>query len=105
MIATEVELADRFLSRMVGLLNRASLKPNEALMITRCQSIHMFFMRFAIDVIFVDSRDCVVGLVKHIKPFQLSPIFPKASYAIELPTNSIASSNTCLGDQLIILKY
>lgn len=97
-LASKVKIADTFSSRLIGLLNRSVLLEGEALVITRCQSIHMFFMRFAIDVVFVDAENKVVGLVKNIKPFQLSPIFFKATSAIELPSGSIDKTKTSLGD-------
>jgi hypothetical protein len=58
----------------------------------------MFFMRFPIDVIFVDKNNRVVGLVAAIQPYRLSPIFWKASYAIELKTGAIQASLTGVGD-------
>ncbi len=87
---------------MTGLLKHSSLEKGEALIITRCNSIHMLFMKFSIDVIFVDKKDSVVGVVKEIKPFRLSPIFFKASYAIELPAGFIEKSRTARGDKLEI---
>ncbi|MBN1870022.1 MAG: DUF192 domain-containing protein [Candidatus Omnitrophica bacterium] len=100
LIARNGRLADTFFSRMIGLLNRPCLPKDEALIITCCQSIHMFFMRFAIDAIFVDKKDCVVGIVKSIKPFRLSPIFFKASYVIEVPEGAIVQSETSIGDKI-----
>ena len=97
-------MADRFVERMVGLLGRTTLLPGEALVITRCQQIHMFFMRFAIDVIFVDRNDKVVGLVERIRPFTMSRIFWQANRAIELPTGRISQTHTALGDQLDFLS-
>jgi len=97
-IAGEAVVADSFLSRMVGLLDRRNLKEGEALIITRCRSIHMFFMKFSIDAIFVDNKDVVVGTVENIRPFCLSPFFWKASYVIELPAGVIMKSRTSLGD-------
>lgn len=94
--------ADTFFTRMTGLLNRHSLNENEGLLITQCRSIHMLFMRFAIDVVFVDRNHVVVGLVKNIKPFQLSPIFWRASYAVELPSGSIDRQHIDLGDILAV---
>lgn len=86
---------------MVGLLSKKDLKKDEALVISRCQSIHMFFMRFAIDVIFADRNCKVVGIVRNIRPFQLSPIFFKSFFAIELRPGTIEETKTSLGDQLI----
>jgi uncharacterized membrane protein (UPF0127 family) len=98
-------MADTFLSRLIGLLSRTSLPSGEGLLITRCQSIHMFFMRFAIDAVFVDNTHKVVGIVKNIKPFQLSPVFFKSSFVVELPIGTISASQTLPGDQLEIPGY
>ncbi|OGX27812.1 MAG: hypothetical protein A2705_04470 [Omnitrophica WOR_2 bacterium RIFCSPHIGHO2_01_FULL_52_10] len=99
-IAQNARLADTFGARMKGLLGRVELRAGEALVITKCQSIHMFFMRFAIDAIFVDGNNRVVGLVEGIKPFRLSPIFFRAKYVIELKPGTIAAAKTSLHDQL-----
>ncbi|MBZ0167031.1 MAG: DUF192 domain-containing protein [Candidatus Omnitrophica bacterium] len=101
-IAEKAVLADSFLSRMVGLLKHRKLEQGEGLIITRCNSIHMFFMRFAIDVIFVDKKDVVVGIVKNILPNRLSKIYWKAVNAIEVPVGVIEVSKTEVGDQLIL---
>ena len=100
LLAENALLADSFLTRMRGLLGRASLPAGEGLIITGSQSIHMMFMRFPIDVIFIDGSKRVVGLVEHIKPFQFSPVFWKSVSAIELPVDAIKNSRTRLGDQL-----
>lgn len=101
-IAQKGTVADTFLPRMTGLLNKKSLRVDEALIITKCQSIHMFFMRFSIDVIFVDKNNCVVGLVERIKPFRLSPIFPRSNYAIEVSEGTIVQTKTSIGDKIEI---
>ena len=99
-IADAARVADTWCSRMVGLLGKKNLPAVEALVITRCRSIHMFFMCFAIDVIFVDKSDRVVGLVENIQPFRLSPIFLSSSRAVELPAGTIAATRTSRGDHL-----
>lgn len=91
-------LADSFLSRMKGLLGRKVLLSDEGLIITRCQSIHMVFMKFPIDAIFVNKDRVVVGLVRNIQPFQFSRMFWNASSVIELPVGSIDRSRTELRD-------
>ncbi len=101
-IAEKADLADTAVSRLVGLLNRTSIESQEALIITQCRSIHMFFMRFSIDVIFVNKRNVVVGVVRNIKPFRMSPYYITAQKAIELPVGVIDSSRTAKGDQLFL---
>ena len=99
-IASRVKVTQNSWQRMKGLLGTRNFPQGDALVITHCQSIHMFFMQFSIDVIFCDRKNKVVGLCPEVKPFCLSPIFFKASYAIELPSGSIASSQTQIGDHL-----
>ncbi|MDP8265712.1 MAG: DUF192 domain-containing protein [Candidatus Aceula meridiana] len=94
--------ADGFFARAKGLLGKKNLDKGEALVISHCQSIHMFFMQFAIDAVFVSRDNVVVGLCKNIKPFRLSPIFLKASFAIELPSGVVNSTQTHLGDKISI---
>ena len=101
-IAERASRADTVLSRMAGLLGRDSIASDEALIITRCKSIHMFFMRFSIGVIFVDKDNRVVGTLPAIRPFRLSPTFFKASYAIELAAGAVERSHTCVGDTIVI---
>jgi uncharacterized membrane protein (UPF0127 family) len=99
-LAKKVLRADTALSRMTGLLNRKDFLDGEALVISRCNSIHMFFMRFPIDAAFIDKNKKIVGLVKRIKPFQLSPIFFNADSVVELPAGTLERAQTSVGDQL-----
>ena len=97
-IAQYAGKADTFLSRLTGLLGKDNLKPGQGLVIGRCNSIHMFFMKFPIDAIFVGRENRVVGLVENIKPFQVSPIFWQGNFVIEVGVGVIKNSNTALGD-------
>jgi hypothetical protein len=99
-IASHVKTAKDPWDRMKGLLGAKDFAQNNALIITCCRSVHMFFMKFPIDVIFCDHHHKVVGLCEGLKPFRLSPVFFKASYAIELPQGSIAASKTQIDDQI-----
>lgn len=103
-VAKRVSVANTFFSRMRGLIGKSFLANDEALVITKCTSIHMFFMRFPIDAIFVDSDNQVVGIVSGIKPFQLSKIYWKASFVIEIAAGVISVSKTGVGDILEITK-
>ena len=99
-VAAQINIADSFVSRLKGLLGETDLPAGHGLAIKGCNSIHMFFMRFAIDAIFTDKNNQVVGLVENIKPFRLSPIFFKAHLVVELPAGTIQESKTELGDQI-----
>lgn len=102
-LAEKVIVAHSLLKRMVGLLNRNCLKNGEALIISPCNSIHTFFMRFAIDVIFVDKDNKVIKAIPCLKPFHLTPIFWLSDRAVELPEGTILSTHTQEGDLLSIL--
>lgn len=102
LIAKQVQLADSPWLRMKGLLGRKSLNPDEGLLISCCNSIHMFFMRFTIDAIFLDRNNTVVGLVCAIPPFSLSPVFWNASKVLELPSGTVKLSRTELNDKIKI---
>lgn len=87
-------------SRLIGLLNRASIKPGEALVIIPSNSIHTFFMRFNIDVVFIDKDNAVLKTIPQMRPFRLSPVVFKASSVIELPAGTIQTTQTQAGDKI-----
>ena len=99
-LATKARSATTLASRMRGLMGSRPLAEGEALIIPGCQAIHMCFMRYAIDAVFVDAHNRVVGVVEGIKPFRFSRFFFTARAVIELPVGSVRSSRTTLGDTI-----
>jgi hypothetical protein len=99
-IAAEVELACDFWSRLKGLLGRPSLAEGAGLLISPCDSIHTFGMRFPIDAIFVDRSYRVVRVVERLKPFRVVLPVRGALSVIELPADTARRTNTERGDQL-----
>ena len=99
-LASDAEVARSYWSRLVGLLGRSSLPAGEALVLERCTSIHTAFMRFSIDVVYVDRERRVVKAVADLKPFRLSAALRGARSAIELPSGTITNTGTAPGDQL-----
>ena len=89
-IATAVTLADTRASRRRGLLGRDGMNEGEALMLSPCTAIHTFFMRFAIDVIFVDRDSRVVRTVSRMRPWRIA-IAWRARSVIELPAGWLDS--------------
>lgn len=100
-LADNTLIAGSPIKRMLGLLGRREFKPGEAIIIKPCNSIHTFFMRFAIDVMFLDRENKVVKAIPNFRPFRLSGIYFSAHTAIELPAGTIESSQTHEGDLLI----
>ena len=66
----DAEVAETFVQRTRGLIGRTGLEPGRGLLITRCNCIHTFFMRFAIDATFLDRRGEVVKVVRNIRPWR-----------------------------------
>lgn len=98
MLASQARVADTFVSRLIGLLNTQSLERGEGLYIAPCNQIHMFGMKYAIDVVFLDKSGNVVGLCDSIPPGQFSALYSKAYGCVELPAGIIGDTNTAIGD-------
>ncbi len=101
-ITQQAKLAVSSGQRMKGLLGQDSLAANEALILKPCFSIHTFFMRFAIDVLFLDKNMQIVRLIQNMPPNRLSPIVWASKMAIELPAGKISQTNTQIGDTIEI---
>lgn len=99
-LATAERWARSAPERMRGLLDEDHLDPGGALIIDPCNSVHMFGMRFAIDVIFVDKDDRVVRVIPKLQPWRFTRIHLRARRCIELPVGVIAASRTEVGDVL-----
>ena len=65
-----------------------------------CNSIHMFFMRYPLDIIFVSKDGRVVFMYRGIKPWRMGRVVRGAKIAIELPEGAIDRSSTQVGDRL-----
>lgn len=87
-------------TRTRGLLDQERLDHGEALVISPCNSVHMFGMRFALDVIFVDADGVVVRAIEDLRPGRFTRIHLRAKRAIELPVGTIAATGTRPGDRL-----
>ena len=71
-LVPHLEIADTFLSRAVGLLGRKTLPPGHGLLIRPCASIHTAFMRFPIDVAFLDRQGRVVKVIRNLPPWRMA---------------------------------
>lgn len=100
-LADRVERAVAIRDRMRGLLGRSSLAPGGALVIAPCNAIHTFFMKFAIDAVFLDRHGRVVGAVAELRPWRATGFHFAASQVVELPAGTLSRTGTRVGDQLI----
>jgi uncharacterized membrane protein (UPF0127 family) len=92
-------VADTVPTRMRGLLGRDGMEPGEGLLIKPTNSVHMFFMRFAIDVVFLDRELVVKKVVEALRPWRLAGC-RGAKAALELPAGEAARRGVTLGERL-----
>lgn len=99
-LTSDCKVADKFGSRFMGLMGKKNLPKGSGLLIYPCNSIHMFFMKFPLDIIFISKEKTVVQTVEGIRPWHATMPVHKAYYALELPHGAIKDSNTVPGDKL-----
>jgi uncharacterized membrane protein (UPF0127 family) len=99
-INIEIKGAKTFFNKFLGFMFRKDA--NYALLFNNCKSIHTFFMRFNLDIIFLDKENKVVKIIKNVRPFRI--IFPiKDSFSIlEIPSNIADLQDIVIGDTLLI---
>lgn len=100
-LAEEALHATGFWTRLRGLLGRPEPEPGGGLVLDPCKSVHMWGMRYSLDVLFSDPQDCVVAMEEGLAPWQVSSHVKTARRAIELPTGTIQRTETKVGDQLL----
>ena len=101
-LADNVALAQTAVSRLKGLLFYKEFRNGQALIIKPCNSIHTFFMRFPIDVIFLGANDKIIKIHQGMKPFKATPIYFKSNFVIELPAGIVEATGTTASDILSI---
>ncbi len=89
-------------ARTQGLIGRRSLASGSALIIPKCKQVHTVFMRFAIDVIFLDRERKVVGLCSNLQPYRISGYYRSADCTVEIPEGTIEARGIRIGDVLRI---
>jgi uncharacterized membrane protein (UPF0127 family) len=94
------EVADGLVSRGWGLLGRKGLEPEKGLLITPCTSVHTFFMRFTIDVLYLSPENSVVKVVPGMKAFRMSMGAKGAKKVLELPKGTLERHDIKVGEHL-----
>jgi uncharacterized membrane protein (UPF0127 family) len=97
-LARRVEWAGTSETRRRGLLGRTSLDPEEATYIVPCKMIHMFGVKFPIDVLFLDGGGRVLALHHSLKPNRLSKLVLRADGVLELSAGRLKATGTDVGD-------
>ena len=99
-LGRQVGIADRWWSRLRGLLGRPPLDEGEGLLLVPCRSIHMLGMTFALDVAFLDDRGVVIALYHALPPGSRTRWHKHARYALELAAGTLVATHTAVGHTL-----
>ncbi|HWB87087.1 MAG TPA: DUF192 domain-containing protein [Bryobacteraceae bacterium] len=102
-VAQAADVADTSAKRRTGLLKHERLEPGDGLWIVPCESVHTFFMKFPIDLLYLDKRHKVRKIRNAVPPWRLSACL-SAHSVLELPAGTAAQTETQVGDELAIEK-
>lgn len=98
-LATCMEVADSASKRKKGLLGREGLAPGGGMWIVPCEAVHTFWMRFSLDLVYLDRKKRVRKLSRDVPPWRLSGCL-LAHSVLELPPGTIRDTQTQPGDTL-----
>jgi uncharacterized membrane protein (UPF0127 family) len=100
-LATALELAVTRRDRRRGLLGRDGLAESAAIILAPCAAVHTAFMRFAIDVLFLDRDGCAVKIVSDVAPWRIA-LAARAYAVVEMAAGSARRHDVQLGDRLYV---
>lgn len=100
LLADRAQEARTFAQRFVGLMGKRELPFGSGLHIVPCNGIHTFFMRIAIDALFLDRDLKIVKLFSSLPPWRATSVYFAAHSVLELPSGTVAASGTSEGDLL-----
>lgn len=95
-----IETAESLWKRTIGVIGWKDFGAKGGLLLTNTNSIHTFFVRFPLDLVFLDNEMKILSLVENLKPFSFSPIVWRAKHVLEMPAGSIKKSSLKTGDSV-----
>ena len=105
LLASEAVAAVTFFARFKGLMGTPELPSGHGLFLKPCSSVHTFFMRIPIDVIFLSADLRVVDMALELAPWRVSRVYFEAQSVLELPSGSVRQTQTAHGDQLEMVRW
>lgn len=84
-LSNDILIAESILDRMIGLMFKKEMAGYEGLLIMPCRSIHTFFMRYSLDIVFLSSDNRIIKIIRDLKPWRLTWIYIRAIKTLELP--------------------
>ena len=102
-LGSNVKPANTFWPRLLGFMFRSSPMPYDGIYFPGCNWVHNSFVRFSLDVIFIDNNNHIVKIIRNFRPWNFSGIYFKARHTIELPAGALPPT-VCVGDADLIEK-
>ncbi len=100
-LGDRIRRADTFRLRLMGLMFRPRLEPGEGLWLEPCRQVHTHFMRFPLDLVFMDPEGRVLRVLRAFPPWRVSPLVAGARAVLEIPAG--AAGGTQPGDVVRIM--
>lgn len=102
-IAKKVKPAITFKDRLIGLMFKNEMIGYDGLLLEPCKSIHNFFVRFPIDVIFLTKDNHVVKIIRSFKPWHMTGFYFKAQKVLELKEGML-TEDISIGDKIEVIS-
>ena len=103
LLSEDILVAEKTVDRMIGLMFKEKLVGAEGLWIDPCNSIHTFFMRYSLDIVFVGNKNQVVKIIRDMKPWRMTRMYFTARQTLEMPAGTLPA-DLKVGDVLEV-KY
>ncbi len=101
-IADMAKEAKSFWKQLKGLIGKKSFDSGSAMIFPKCKQIHTYFMRFPIDIIFIDEQNIVIAATENLGKNRISKHINASKCVIELPAGTINQSDLKIGDKILI---
>lgn len=102
-LGEDIKIADKLVDRVKGLMFIKEMKGMDGLLIKRCNSIHNCFVRFPIDVLFLNDKFKIVKVIRGFKPWRFTRVYFTANQVLELPSGTLPDS-IVEGDELEVIN-
>lgn len=101
----QIEIANSFIERLVGLLLHKTLDEKNGLLLKNCKQVHTFFMKFPIDVIFIDKNNKIIHFESDMNKNRISKFIKNASKILELKAGTVNKYNIKINDSIMIRNF
>ena len=97
-----VAAANTTWARLRGLIGRFTLRSDEGIWMIPSSGVHTIGVLVPLDLLYLDENHRVIHLIEHFPTFRIAPLRAQSESVLELPTHTIYSSQTQVGDELLI---